>query len=384
MPEQMVRSGRSGCAPAGASRDTTLDIVSYGRRGPGGQLRFGAEQIAQIQRTVGRTPEVMVKVSGGGRDIGGVEAHLRYIGRHGKLPIETDEGMAPKGRGAAREITADWQLELCRSQYKPKPAQGQKDTRAKLVHHIVLSMPAGTPPEKVLASARVFARENFALQYRYAMVLHTDQSHPHVHLVVKCEHEFEPRKRLYIRKETLRQWREQFAALMREQGVAANATPRQVRGQIRKPYKDAIHHRLRALRAFAQLPVAERDGRRAPKPSTAMRAKLEKVLGDLKAGQVGPEAGQVKMLDTRQEVLADWQATAGLLRKQDEAGLAAQVDHFTARMPEVQTDDQRLAERWGDAEKIGCRSARTSNSSSRKFDETVARHGWQPLRARSK
>jgi hypothetical protein len=31
--------------------------------------------------------------------------------------------------------------------------------------------------------------------------------------------------------------------------------------------------------------------------------------------------------------------------------LAAQVDHFTARMPEVQTDDQRLAERWRDAEK---------------------------------
>ncbi|QGW82225.1 relaxase/mobilization nuclease domain-containing protein [Variovorax paradoxus] len=350
MPEHAVRAHRIGIGAAHSSRDLALDIVSYGRRGPGGQLRLGADQIAQIQRTVGRTPEVMVKVSGGGRDIGGVEAHLRYIGRHGKLPIETDEGLTPQGRGAAREITADWQLELCRSQYKPKPVQGQKDTRAKLVHNIVLSMPAGTPPDKVLAAARVFTRENFALQYRYAMVLHTDQAHPHVHLVVKCEHEFEPGKRLYIRKHTLRQWREQFAALMREQGVAANATPRQVRGQIRKPYKDAMHHRLRAIRAFAQLPIAERDGRRAPKPSTAMRAKLEKVLGDLKAGQVGSEAGQVKMLDTRQEVLADWQATADMLRKQGEAGLAAQVDHFSARMPEVQTDDLRLAERWTDAE----------------------------------
>jgi hypothetical protein len=196
MPNQMVRVDRSGRSSAGASRDMTLDIVSYGRRGPGGTLRLGAEQIAQIQRTVGRTPEVMVKVSGGGRDIGGVEAHLRYIGRHGKLPIETDEGLTQQGRGAPKEITADWQLELCKSQYKPRPAPGQKDVRAKLVHNIVLSMPAGTPPEKVLAAARVFARENFALQYRYAMVLHTDQPHPHVHLVVKCEHEFEPGKRL--------------------------------------------------------------------------------------------------------------------------------------------------------------------------------------------
>ncbi|MGO9933142.1 MAG: hypothetical protein ACLPV8_15225 [Steroidobacteraceae bacterium] len=40
-------------------------------------------------------------------------------------------------------------------------------------------MPAPTPPDKVLAAARKFAREKFA-QHRYAMVLHIDQKHPHV------------------------------------------------------------------------------------------------------------------------------------------------------------------------------------------------------------
>ncbi|MBD9665676.1 relaxase/mobilization nuclease domain-containing protein [Variovorax sp. VRV01] len=329
----------------------TLDIVSYGRRGPGGTLRFGADQIAQIQRTVGRTPEVMVKVSGGGRDIGGVEAHLRYIGRHGKLQLETDEGLAPQGRGAAKEITADWQLALCRSQYKPKPAPGQKDTRAKLVHNIVLSMPAGTPPDKIRAAARVFARENFALQYRYAMVLHTDQPHPHVHLVVKCEHEFEPGKRLYIRKDTLRQWREQFAALMREQGVAANATPRQVRGQTRKPYRDAIHHRLRALRAFGQLPPSDRSRHRPPKTSTFMRAKLASLLQVLRSGPGALDAGQEAMRSTRREVVVDWRATADALRRQGEGDLAAQAERFVARMPGVQTDAQRIADRWRGTEK---------------------------------
>jgi hypothetical protein len=346
VPEQTARIGRSGRGAADAPRDMALDIVSYGRRGPGGQLRLGADQIAQIQRTVGRTPEVMVKVSGGGRDVGGVEAHLRYIGRHGKLPIETDEGLTPQGRGAPKEITADWQLALCRSQYKPKPAPGQKDTRAKLVHNIVLSMPAGTPPDKVLAAARVFARENFALQYRYAMVLHTDQPHPHVHLVVKCEHEFESGKRLYIRKDTLRQWREQFAALMREQGVAANATPRQVRGQTHKPYRDAIHHRLRALRAFGQLPPSDRSRRRPPKTSTFMRAKLETALRVLRSWRGALDDGREKMRNTRREVVADWRATAEALRSQGEADLAAQVDHFVARMPDVQTEAQRLADRW--------------------------------------
>ena len=351
MSKQTVRMGRTRGGPNGASRDMALDIVSYGRRGPGGTVRFGAGEIAQIQRTVGRTPEVMVKVSGGGRDAGGVKSHLDYIGRHGKLPIETDEGLPRQGRSAAGEITLDWQLDLCRGQHKPRPEPGQKDTRAKLAHNIVLSMPAGTPPEKVLAAARVFARENFALQHRYAMVLHTDQAHPHVHLVVKCEHEFEPGKRLYIRKDTLRQWREQFAALMREQGVAANATPRQLRGQSRKPYRDAIHHRLRALRAFGQPPMSERAGQRPPKTSTFMRAKLDGVLQVLRTRRGALNAGQDVMLGTRQQVLANWRETAEVLRRQGESGLAAQVKRFVERMPSVRTDAQCMAERWGEAKR---------------------------------
>jgi hypothetical protein len=48
----------------------------------------------------------------------------------------------------------------------------------KLVHNIVFSMPHGTPPQKLLAAARHFAQEKFALQHRYAMVLHTDHDHP--------------------------------------------------------------------------------------------------------------------------------------------------------------------------------------------------------------
>jgi len=351
MPRQTVRLERHRPGVAGGTRDMALDIVSYGRRGQSGTLRFGTDQVAQIRRTVGRAPEVMVKISGGGRDLGGVDAHLRYIGRHGKLPIETDEGLALQGRSAAKQIVTDWQLDLCKGQYAPQPADRRKDRRAKLAHNIVLSMPAGTPAQKVLVAARVFARENFALQYRFAIALHTDQPHPHVHLVVKCEHEFEPGRRLYIRKETLRQWREQFAALMCEQGVSANATPRQVRGQVRQPYRDAIHHRLRALRAFSQLPADERTKRQPPKTSTFMRAKLDRLLWVLRWGQGALGAGQEAMQATRQAVMADWRTTAEALRRQGEVDLAAQVDRFTAHMPPVQTDAQRIADRWTEAEK---------------------------------
>jgi len=320
-----------------------LDIVSYGRRGPGGALRLNSEQVEQVKRTVSRVPEVMVKVSGGARDSGGAKAHLKYIGRHGKLEIETDDGRSVLGRDVADDLVTDWQLDLCRSQYKPKPAEGEKDTRAKLVHNIVLSMPAGTPPEKVLAAARIFARENFALQYRYAMVLHTDQAHPHVHLVVKCEHETAPGKRLYIRKDTLRQWREQFAALMREQGVPANATPRQIRGQVKGARKDPIHHRLRAVRAFQDLPHSQRAGRRPPPGSTFMRRKVEAVGKALQAGRPPPEPGRAELAGTRAQVEADWAETAEVLRRQGHEALARQVAQFTRTMPPVRTDRERIA-----------------------------------------
>ena len=59
-----------------------LDVVSYGRRGPGHRPISKAE-VAHISRTVRRVPEVVVKVSGGARSLRGVAQHLDYIGREG-------------------------------------------------------------------------------------------------------------------------------------------------------------------------------------------------------------------------------------------------------------------------------------------------------------
>jgi hypothetical protein len=78
----------------------------------------------------------------------------------------------------------------------------------KLVHNIVLSMPSPTPPDKVLAAAKTFAREKFAVNHRYAMALHTHQQHPHVHLVVKAEGV--DGGRLHIDKALLREWRQDW------------------------------------------------------------------------------------------------------------------------------------------------------------------------------
>src|SRR5487761_252379 len=166
---------------------TFLELASLGRSGPPGTTRFSPAQIEQIKRTVRRTPEVMVKVTGGGTNAGNVATHFAYISRRGKLEIETDEGERIAGTDAQRTFLAAWHLELSAGQYRGPHDRRTQAREAKLVHKIVLSMPAPTPPEKVLAATRAFAREKFGIRHRYAMALHTDQANPHVHLVVKAE-----------------------------------------------------------------------------------------------------------------------------------------------------------------------------------------------------
>jgi hypothetical protein len=94
MPRRMVLVSRT---------PSSLEIVSHGRRGPG-RDRLTPAQVEQIARTVRRTPEVVVKVSGGGRDAGSVRAHLNYIDRHGKLALETDDEQSLTGKGAGAEL----------------------------------------------------------------------------------------------------------------------------------------------------------------------------------------------------------------------------------------------------------------------------------------
>ena len=102
----------------------------------------------------------------------------------------------------------------------------------------MLSMPPGTPAKGVLVAARN-SHVGFALKYRYALVLHTDEPHPHVHFVVKAVNDHGVR--LNIRKVTLREWRGEFARHLRDQGIAANATERAVRGETGTRPPDPIY-----------------------------------------------------------------------------------------------------------------------------------------------
>ena len=140
----------------------------------------------------------------------------------------------------------------CRRHTDRSVAYGRKPP--KLVHNLIFSMPKGTPSDKLEAAVRAFALDRFALQHRYAMALHTHQGNPHVHLVVRALSE--QGVRLNIRKATLRDWRQQFAAHLREQGIAANATERAVRGATRVPKTDGV---FRSDRARTRPPMFRRS-----------------------------------------------------------------------------------------------------------------------------
>ena len=63
-----------------------------------------------VATVVRRAPQVMVKVTGGGRGMGAIVAHLRYISKNGRLPIEDDQGVGREGKEALRDVADQWRL----------------------------------------------------------------------------------------------------------------------------------------------------------------------------------------------------------------------------------------------------------------------------------
>jgi hypothetical protein len=296
-----------------------LDIASYARHGSGRRDRLSPAEIAQIARTVGRVPEVVVKVlSRNSTTTASVGKHIDYIVRKGELELETDGGERLGGRGIGRHLLEDWDLDLDehRRHAELPPALGRDPP--KLVHKLMFSMPPGTPPVAVLAAARVFLREEFALKHRYAFVLHTDEPHPHVHAVVKAVSE--QGVRLNIRKATLREWRAKFARHLRAQGIEANATERGVRGVTQKAKKDGIYR-------------ARQRGE-----STYYRTRGEEVADALVRGGTPVEDGRRTLIETRKAVVRGWLTVADLAATSGESDLAKTVRRFVDELPSPLTE----------------------------------------------
>ena len=247
-----------------------FDFVSYGRLGHSERTVLTAAQVEYIRRTVGRSPEVMIKVlPRGATTVRAVASHIDYVGREGELAIETDEGQTLQENGVGERLAADWALDM-ESEARALESRAQQ-RNARLVHKLVFSMPPGTSPDSVLRATRAFCREEFALKHRYAMALHTDEPHPHVHVFVKAVSE--SGRRLDIRKSTLRAWRESFAEQLRELGVPAHASSRQARGVSAPRLSDGRYRSLqRGASTVVHRTLAE------PNPAAVMERR-ERIRG---------------------------------------------------------------------------------------------------------
>ena len=171
-----------------------------------------------------RVPQVMVKVTGGGRGMKAIAAHFRYISKNGRLDIEDERGDTIRGQEPLHDLADDWRFGGSLIEDEAKPGQRRE------AFNIMLSMPRGTDPLAVQRAAREFAQIELA-DHKYVMVLHDHQANPHVHISVRAESRHG--KRLNPRKADLHRWRETFAEKLRNQGIEAEASRQATRGRDR-------------------------------------------------------------------------------------------------------------------------------------------------------
>jgi hypothetical protein len=255
-------------------------------------------------------------------DLNAVGKHLDYIGRYGKLELESDDGDRLSG-WTGKALLDDWDLDIDDVRRQATLAATKGREPPKLVHKLMFSMPPGTPPDKVLGAVRNFAREEFWGQHRYAFVLHTDEAHPHVHLVLKAISE--QGVRLNIKKATLRHWRSAFARSLRLLGVEANATERAVRGETQKAKKDGIYRA--SLRG----------------DSIYVRARVEAVAAEMLQGNIRVEPGKRALVETRRQVENGWRSLADNLENNSYQDLARDVRRFVERMTPPRTENETIA-----------------------------------------
>jgi hypothetical protein len=135
-------------------------------------------------------------------------------------------------------------------------------------------------------------------------------------------------RRLRVGRADLQQWREHFAAKLRERGIEAEATPRKARGQHRR----ADRHEVRQLKDRGILPKVETD---------AMREVLRETRAERK-----PEtkSWEERIERRRENVLAAYADRATELDggTDSDRQLARDIRRFVADMPVSRTRRQDL------------------------------------------
>ncbi len=197
---------------------------------------------------VRNSPQVVVKITGGGSDMKRIGSHIDYIARGGKykkkgeeeLELETEEGLVVRGKEARAMLKEQWQMAGApipseANEFIGSDGKVKKPRREAL--NVILSMPAGVDREKVKAAARATAKELFS-NHQYVIAHHSDTDSQHAHVAVKMVGL--DGQRMNPRKADLEQWRIAFAKQLNARGIEAVATRRRTRLQRPKGESQAV------------------------------------------------------------------------------------------------------------------------------------------------
>lgn len=236
---------------------------------------------ARLKGVVEKHPQVMVKITGGNHSFKEMAAHMDYIGRNGKVELETEQGEFIDYRLNAEQLSDMWHETLMDDDGKTKWKQN---------YHVMFSMPEGTDRREFGIAARQAVYELFGGNHQFILAEHHDTPHPHIHVCVKAVGY--DGTRLKTKKQDLQRWREVFAERLRERGIKAEATRRQVRGQFKKAEPSALKQMKKnnpsAYRKYQKsddLGLKQKEAARAGRPykDTAAVAKARRTRKHVEA-----------------------------------------------------------------------------------------------------
>jgi len=299
---------------------------------------ISAADKARLARVVKGAPEVMVKVSKPAKnDKSGnpikvsraseavrASEHLAYISRNGKIQVENDRGETFSGRQQVGVIYREWM-----EKHDEDRREGSATDRTRITTSIVFSMPGTANAEAVKDAVSALAKQEFQGRHDYAMALHTDTHHPHVHLTLRTVGE--DGKKLNLRKADLQRLRDTFAEKLRIRGIEAESTPRHARGVTRRGEVTPVYK------------IRQRGG----KPLADAR-KMRQVRRDLddNGGRLPQKAWDDALIARRNRVMATYdQAVTILAGSADpkDRDLARETKRFAAQLTETTTQRAEIA-----------------------------------------
>lgn len=300
-----------------------------GSSAPASSKPAGPTTRERLVRTLNKTPEVVVKITGGGKNMRQIETHMRYISREGEVEIEDENGDRHRGIDEVLEVRDGWAKG--KIGIRPEGVTRMPDGNVrKEAFNIMLSMPAGTDRESVTDAARAFAKEMFG-NHQYVFAAHDDEAHSHVHLAVKAVDR--DGVRLRPRKGDLQHWRETFAEKLVERGIAANATARRTRGIVLKAEKQAVVH----------IDKDYQDGERQA-PARTTRGQLADAEHEVATGEKRVNPAEQHIEANRKETVQSLGAIARALAAGDvdDKQLALKIVEFVRAMPTTATRHDAL------------------------------------------